>query len=327
MSWFGFLNCYKPSGITSRDVVNIVQRRLQKTKVGHAGTLDPIAEGVLVLGIGSAARLVTHVQTYPKQYVAAFRLGEHSPSEDTETQSVKPHGLPIPTRSMIEDAATKMIGRIQQTPSAYSAIHVNGKRAYQRARQGENFEMPSREVVIHSIQVNHYEYPNLKLTVECGSGTYIRSIGSDLAKSVGSFGIMTALRRSSIGPFKEEQAVSTEILANDDLSRFLLPATMAVENLPKVIVSTDDIQRIRFGQLIDCKLPPNSNLIEDLNLVTRSSIRAGDEPDHKKQTDLVALNEQGQLIALLRPKNGQWHPYRVFPSGDGETRNDSAVKK
>ena len=87
--------------------MNVVQRRLQKTKVGHAGTLDPIAEGVLVLGVGSAARLVTHVQTYPKQYVAAFRLGEHSPSEDTETESVKPHGLPIPTRSL-SPSAVKM---------------------------------------------------------------------------------------------------------------------------------------------------------------------------------------------------------------------------
>lgn len=312
MTLFGFLNCHKPSGMTSRDVVNVVQRRLQKTKVGHAGTLDPIAEGVLVLGIGAAARLVTQVQSYPKQYVGQFRLGEHSPSQDTETEITRPTGLPIPVLNSLKEAAAGMVGQIQQTPSAYSAIHINGKRAYERIRQGEVFEMPSRDVQIDSIEVSDYDYPKLTLTIQCGSGTYIRSVGADLAKEIGSCAVMTALKRTSVGPFNLEQTIDIETLKQGDLNSLILPATMAVENLPKILVQPPDIQKIHFGQLIEGDPIRNDSSRESLSNLKATRPPNGTSPT-KKPEEIAAVSAEGQLIALLRPKKGLWHPYRVFP--------------
>lgn len=312
MTWFGFLNCYKPAGMTSRDVVNLVQRRLRKTKVGHAGTLDPIAEGILVLGLGAAARLVTHVQSYPKRYTGEFRLGEHSPSEDTETEITRPIGLPVPDLETLEQAAATMVGRIEQTPSAYSAIHVNGKRAYERARQGEVFEMPSREVQVDSIVVDHYQYPNLRLTVQCGSGTYIRSIGSDLAKKAGSCAVMTSLTRTSVGPFDEKQSIDIETIKHQELTSHLLPATMAIEYLPKLVVTSSDVKKIYFGQSLEGTpdMVPSLSAIEHHTGATSQQHSA---LQTNPSSDIAAVTRDGALLALLRPKRGLWHPYRVFP--------------
>jgi tRNA pseudouridine55 synthase len=308
MNWFGFLNCDKPPGMTSRDVVNVAQRRLKKIKVGHAGTLDPLAEGVLVLGLGPAARLVTHVQSYRKHYFGTFRLGEHSPSEDIESETTRPAGLPTPSKESLELAAQEMVGCITQTPSAFSAIHVNGKRAYQRARAGEVFEMPSRQVDVFSVEVMRYDFPELVLSVSCGSGTYIRSIGADLAKKVGTCAVMTALRRDAIGPFHEGDAIDIQTLKEADLAKFLLPPTLAIKNLRRAVVNAEDCQKIRFGQTLDCSpMPPPDPTTPMTSTAVQST------QTESTNLDVAAIDQQGDLVAILRRKGDQWHPYRVFP--------------
>jgi tRNA pseudouridine55 synthase len=295
---FGFLNCDKPTGFTSRDVVNVVQRRLGKVKVGHAGTLDPLADGVLVLGVGSASRLVPYVQRYRKHYRGTFRLGAESESGDVECEIVQPPGLPVPTRQQIESAARNLVGTIQQTPPAYSAIHIDGKRAYQRIRAGEVFEMPKRMVTVDSIRVLRYEFPEVELDIVCGSGTYIRSLGIDLAREVGTVAVMSQLRRLAVGPFRANDAVPVDRLRQDDLGAMLLPAILGVQDLPRLVVDAEASRRLGHGL--------------GVNGVTESGDGAsGSGP--VDGTEAAAVTEEDRLRAIVRRRESMWYPYRVFP--------------
>lgn len=284
--------------MTSRDVVNVVQRRLRKIKVGHAGTLDPMAEGVLVLGVGPAVRLVPFVQQYPKQYRGTFRLGVCSPSEDIESELSEPQGMAVPTLDELTVAASRMIGRIEQTPPAYSAIHIDGKRAYERVRAGEVFEMPTRQVDVHSFEILRYEYPEVEIEVRCGSGTYIRSLGVDLAKAVGTVAVMTQLRRLAIGPFREDQAISIDQLRNDDLAPSLLPAVLAVQPLPRLIVDATECDKLGYGQCIEGEpqAPTEDWAVGDI-----------------EANQVAAITQDGQLRAIVRRRGSAWQPFRVFP--------------
>lgn len=301
MSLFGFLNCLKPPGMTSRDVVNVVQRRLRqgKTKVGHAGTLDPIAEGVLVIGVGSAVRLVPWVQQYPKAYLGMFRLGVCSESGDTESELSTPSGLREPTLKDLQAAAPDLVGTIEQIPPTYSAIHVGGKRAYERIRAGEVFEMPSRQVEVHSLDVLRHEHPDMEIKVVCGSGTYIRTVGLDLARAVGSSAVMTSLRRTRIGPFRVEDAVSLERLREDDLEAMLLPPSLAVQQLPWMLVDPAESRRLGHGLEIDGDV---------------YDAEGNKMPETWQQGDqIAALTQRRSLRAIMHRKQSTWHPYRVFP--------------
>jgi tRNA pseudouridine55 synthase len=307
MNWFGLLNCDKPAGITSRDLVNVVQRRLRKIKVGHAGTLDPMATGVLVLGIGPAARLVPYVQKFPKHYRGTFRLGCTSPSGDTESEIEIPAGLREPMLAELQSMLPQLTGRITQTPSAYSAIHIDGKRAYQRIRAGETFQMPSRQVDIHELQILRYEYPELELDVVCGTGTYIRSLGVDLARAVGSDAVMTQLRRLSIGPFHEQDAISIEQLREHDLQPLLVSPLLAVNQLQRVVINAGDERRLRNGLPISAESSaeeiPGDVAVDAIDTVQEAA----------------AVNEQGVLCAIVQHKQAAWYPARVFPLCDSAT--------
>ena len=203
---FGILNLNKPVGCTSRDAVNRVQRLIRPVKVGHAGTLDPLAQGVLVLCLGPATRLIERVQQMPKHYRGTFRLGCHSPTDDTEGEVVPLSGATPPPRAAITAALGQFVGRIHQRPPAYSALKIGGQRAYHLARKGQAVTLPLRPVTIHALSINRFEYPELVLDIECGSGTYIRSLGRDLAKVVGTAAVMTGLTRTAIGPYAIDDA-------------------------------------------------------------------------------------------------------------------------
>src|SRR4051794_5854504 len=158
---FGLLNIDKPAGLTSRDVVNVVQRLVRPHKVGHAGTLDPLATGVLIVALGPATRLVEYVQRMAKTYQATFLLGRTSDTEDVEGTVMELDRAPIPNAHEIDAALPAFVGTIQQTPPAYSALKVAGRRAYQMARRGEAVELAARPVEIHGIEVIRYDYPEL----------------------------------------------------------------------------------------------------------------------------------------------------------------------
>jgi tRNA pseudouridine55 synthase len=252
MRLFGLLNVHKPTGVTSRRVVDAVKRLVRPEKVGHAGTLDPLASGVLVIGVGQATRLVEYVQMMPKRYSATFLLGFTSTTEDVEGQLTQIAGAVPPAREELERAAAEMIGQIEQRPPDYSALKVGGRRAYALARAGEDFQLSPRAVRIDRLEVTRYSYPELCLEIECGSGTYVRSLGRDLAERVGTSAVMSALVRSAIGSFLLETAVDPEQLARDNLGGHLLSPLLAVRGaMTECIAGDRDVERLGHGLSID----------------------------------------------------------------------------
>jgi tRNA pseudouridine55 synthase len=247
MRWFGFLNINKPSGYTSREVVDRVQWLIGREKAGHAGTLDPLATGVLMVGVGRATRLIEYIQRMPKRYRATFLLGQTSPSDDMEGEVTPLENPPRPTRADIEASLPRLIGHVSQRPPAYSAVHVDGRRAYELARRGKRVELAPRMVEIHSIEVCTYQYPELVLEIVCGSGTYVRSIGRDLAELLGTGAVMSALVRRAIGQFTIEEAVPLDDLTAENLPAHLIPAARAVSLLPSVVLEDDEVRRVLQG--------------------------------------------------------------------------------
>lgn len=250
MRAFGLLNINKPAGVTSRKVVDVVARLVKPAKAGHAGTLDPLATGVLVVCVGPATRLIAMVQAQPKTYRATFRLGFRSDTDDIEGKVVETMPDLAVTRASVEKLLPRFIGRIEQVPPRYSAVHVEGRRAYDLARRGEEVALKPRMVEVYRIELIELVGKELKLEIECGSGTYIRSIGRDLGELLGCGAVMSELARTRIGPFRIEDAVKLDGLAPETLGQALLPATMAVSDLPKYQCTVSDLESIRRGRAI-----------------------------------------------------------------------------
>ena len=293
--------------MTSRDLVNIIQGRLQgrRAKVGHCGTLDPLAEGVLVVGVGPAVKLVPMVQDQPKHYRGTFRLGQSSPTGDLELEPTVFPDLPRPTLDQLQHASRSMHGEIEQIPPAYSAVKIDGRRAYDRVRAGQQVEMPTRRVRIDRLEIVRFDFPDLELDIVCGSGTYIRSLGIDLAAAVGTKAVMTSLRRTGVGTFTWDDSVTVDQIRERPLEDFLRPARQGVNHLPTLVVSDLDSTRLGHGLCV-CGEPSRGKAFGDSN---------HDAPYHDNSCEIVAaLTPSGALRALLKRKNGQWCPYRVFPT-------------
>jgi tRNA pseudouridine55 synthase len=252
---FGILNVNKPAGCTSRDAVNRVDRLTWPVKCGHAGTLDPLATGVLVVCVGQATRLIQYVQQLPKRYEATFLLGHRSLTDDVEGAVEVLADAAEPSRQALEAALPPFLGEIDQRPPAHSAIKVDGKRSYDRARRGEIFELPARKVTIHRLEVHRYEYPELEVEIECGSGTYVRSLGRDLAAALGTSAVMSALVRTAIGEFRVEEGVPLDTMTADIFAAHLRPALAAVANLQRVQVNAGQLVEIRHGRPIRMPRP------------------------------------------------------------------------
>jgi len=247
----GLINLNKPSGISSRQAIDPLARRLRPAKVGHAGTLDPLASGVLVVTVGHATRLTSFVQDWPKTYRGTFLLGRSSDTEDIEGMVVEETSPRRPTREELQHAALALTGTIQQRPPAYSALKVQGRRAYDLARAGEVVELAPRAITIHELEVVAYDYPTLELHIRCSSGTYVRSLGRDLAIAVGTSAVMSRLTRTAIGHLTLETAVELDELLGGDLLPHLLPAGEAVHGLPRVTLDELATQRIERGQFLE----------------------------------------------------------------------------
>ncbi|WP_182867367.1 tRNA pseudouridine(55) synthase TruB [Stieleria mannarensis] len=294
---FGFLNCNKPVGFSSRDLVNVVQGRLRgrKVKVGHCGTLDPLASGVLVVGVGPAAKLVPFVHESSKSYRATFRLGAESPTGDLEHEPTVYPDHPVPTLESLAAACSRLTGLIEQIPPAYSAIKVDGKRAYKMARQGHDVAMPTRTVQVDAIEILAYDYPDLQLMITCGTGTYIRTLGMDVAKAVGTVAVMTSLVRTRVGEFSISDAVSLQQLRENELESLLLPAALGVSHLPRLTVNPEDCKRLSNGLCLGDRNPESTGA-------------AAARAEH-----VAAVTDTGHLKAILVQKRSAWCPKRVFP--------------
>ena len=252
----GLLLVDKPAGMTSHDVVSKVRKLAGTRKVGHAGTLDPMATGLLVLGIESATKLLTFVVGADKTYLATIRLGASTITDDREGEVIEQASsekISAVTNEQIEIELAKLRGVIQQVPSAVSAIKVNGEKAYDRVRAGEVFELKSREVTISKLEVvgeirREANYIDLDIIVDCSTGTYIRAIARDLGAALGVGGHLTELRRTRIGKFNVEDAMS---LDSEATPLPVMPAVEAVEYiLPTLEITAEEALFIRQGKRI-----------------------------------------------------------------------------
>ncbi len=218
----GFLVIDKPGGMTSRAVVNRVQLWFpRRTKIGHTGTLDPLATGVLVLCIGTATKLADRVQAMAKQYETRVRFGATSNTDDADGVVVESPSAPIPTREAIEQLLPQFVGMIEQLPPQFSALKVQGQRAYELARRGTEVALQARPVRVDSIQLVNYEWPWLDLIIDCGKGTYVRSIARDLGERLQVGGLVQSLRRTRVGPFLTEQGVTVHSNATEACAALL----------------------------------------------------------------------------------------------------------
>lgn len=283
---FGLLNINKPTAKTSRDVVNRVQRLVRPAKAGHAGTLDPLATGVLVVCVGPATRLIQYVQQLPKRYLATFQLGCRSESDDVESE-VTHVEAPAPTRAEVEAALPSFVGTIRQRPPAFSAIKVKGERAYKLARDGAEVKLDARPITIHGIDVVSFNYPELVLDIHCGSGTYIRSVGRDLAKELGTAAVMSALVRTAIGRFTIEQALDLQQLDDASIEDLLTPAGEAVAHLPAMQLNSEQLRRLANGVMLE-------------------------DVEHKG-SEVAAFDQAGRIVAVLAPhRAGKLRPVVNF---------------
>jgi len=291
---FGILNLRKPSGPTSRDCVNSIQRLLRPEKVGHAGTLDPLASGVLIVLVGQAVRLTDAVHTLSKQYVGTFQLGVTSESTDCETPLIPVESAPLLDRNDIVKQLPSFIGTIDQSPPKYSAVWIGGKRAHELAREGKSFEMPSRQVVIESLEVTSFKYPFFELKMTCGTGTYVRSLGRDIARKLGSDAVMTKLARTAIGPFDLESSCDLEELdSRDKIEAKLLSARTGVEHWPHATPGDEAILHFEQGKQVNQS---------ELNF------QAPPEEDYA-----VAVDSAGRLRALIkRVAKYSWRADKCF---------------
>jgi tRNA pseudouridine55 synthase len=246
-SAFGLLNLSKPWRVSSAAVVGWLKRVVRPAKIGHAGTLDPLAEGVLVVAVGSATRLIDYVQRMPKHYRATFLLGRRSPSDDTELPAEMLDNPPVPSLADLERTVAGFVGEIRQRPPAFSAVKVGGRRAYELARAGRDVRLQDRPVKIYQLQIAEYAYPRLVLDIRCGSGTYVRSLGRDLAEALSTAAVMSELARTEIGPFSLTDAANPRTLTPENLHEHLRPALEAVASLPVIRLADAELAAVLHG--------------------------------------------------------------------------------
>ncbi len=287
----------KPQGWTSHDVVSKMRGLAGTRKVGHAGTLDPMATGVLVVGINRATRLLTYVVGTSKTYTATIRLGQSTVTDDAEGDVLSSASAAGVTDEAIRAGAGVLTGEITQIPSSVSAIKVNGQRAYTRVRSGEDVVLAARPVTIHGFEIHDIRsvgdgsLQDVDATIDCSSGTYIRALARDLGSSLGVGGHLTALRRTRVGPYSLDQAATLDELATD---LRLLPI--------------NDAARVLFTSR---ELPDS----EALDLSHGRFIPAG--PD---DGTVAAFAPDGTLVALLKNSSDRARPLLVFAPGNGSAQ-------
>ena len=294
---FGVLNLNKPAGVTSRDVVNVVQRLIKPIKVGHAGTLDPMATGVLLVCVGPATRLISHLQRSPKTYVAQFRLGQRSDTDDStgEVTEVNTDSEP-PSEELLLAALKRFEGDLDQVPPAYSAVKVSGKRAYSLARKGDNVQLKAKRVHVYSIKLLQYAWPNLELAIECGSGTYIRSIARDLGEALGCGGLMSSLQRTHIGQFAVKDAINAQDLTNANLTTHLTSPVKIVQGQPVYRCTDEERKLVVSGRSFTARQNQLACISPDNSATSEVSLTSSDG------TQLLAIAEFCQQSQIIQPR-------------------------
>ncbi len=243
----GVFNIDKPAGLTSHDVVDKVRWLVEMRRVGHSGTLDPLATGVLLICVGRATRLVEYLVGQRKRYKATVRLGQETDTFDAEGQIISERSITA-NLDEIDNALDGFRGEIAQLAPSYSAIKVDGEPLYKRARRGEHPERPERQVTVYELEILEWISPLLKIDLTCSSGTYVRSIAHDLGQVLGCGGHLSELRRISIGDFSREDSVSLNTLNRENWPDHMMPMEVAVRHLPRVDVPVEQAIKLYHGQ-------------------------------------------------------------------------------
>jgi len=286
----GWIIIDKDSGMTSADVVRRVKRILHPQKIGHAGTLDPLATGILPLALGEATKTVSYITDAIKEYEFTIRWGEERTTDDSEGDVVKTSNLRPGEKDIIKELPG-FIGEIEQIPPQFSALKVDGQRAYKLARAGERVELKPRLVKIDTFEPisGQNDKDHASFHVICGKGTYIRALARDLGRKLQCFGHITAICRTVVGPYSQSRAFSLAKL--DDLSHSarvleaLIPVMTALDDIPALAVTKDEARRIKNGQVI--RLPT-------------------------KKSGTVCLTLDKTLVALATVEDGETRPLRIF---------------
>lgn len=290
----GVLVIDKPVGMTSHDVVQIVRRGTGIRRAGHSGTLDPRASGVLVVLVGPAVRLSEYVSASDKRYQAIIRLGESTDTFDSEGIITK--RLPVDfTEEQIAEALLQFEGTVEQVPPAYSAKKINGQKAYELARKGEEVELEAKEIDVYHLELLEWDPPEAIVDVYCSSGTYVRALANDLGEVLGCGGHLVGLRRTKSGEFALRDAVQLRKLqqAFEDGTwyKYLIPAAEALNDWPSRELSFEEVDLVRHGHRVPVEEEPEN-------------------PDNWVR----AISQQGELVALMEyiPEDKEWQPRKVF---------------
>ena len=299
----GWLIIDKPSGISSNDVVTRVRRATNAAKVGHGGTLDPLATGILPLALGEATKTVSYAMDGSKGYRFTVRWGEARNTDDaeghvTETSDVRP------TRQQIVAVLDRFIGDIQQTPPIFSAIKIDGKRAYELARADKAPKMKPRTIHIEDLKlVREIDEDHAEFAVVSGKGAYMRALARDIALALGTVGYVSSLRRVSVGPFSEKDAISLDKLLDKleslahsaPLSEHLLPVETVLDDIPALALTETEARKLSRGQAVPVLPVANRSPFKNIS-----------------QGDVVCAMAEGRLVALAKIKGGEIRPFRVM---------------
>ena len=287
----GVLVVDKPVGMTSHQVVQVIRNGTRIKRAGHTGTLDPRASGVLVVLIGPAVRLSEYISAEDKRYQATIKLGESTDTYDGDG-TVTGNAEVSVTKEQFEEALSHFVGEIEQVPPPYSAIKVQGRHAYDMARNGEEVELEPRLINVYSLEVIEWNLPEVVVDVHCSSGTYVRSLAHDLGNMLGCGANLTGLRRTKSGRFTLRDAVSlrklTETFDSNAWYQYLIPAAEALSEWPSLTLTNEQVDAVRHGHRI---------------------------PAEGKEGQLVrAITDQGELVALMEydTASGEFQPRKVF---------------
>jgi len=289
----GILNIDKPQWLSSHDVVARVRRICNTRRVGHAGTLDPLATGVLLVCVGRATRLSEYLMGQRKTYTATVRLGQTTNTYDAEGEVTEERPFSHITSSDIEKALETFRGPIEQIPPIYSALKVDGQPMYKLARAGKDVERKPRPVTIYALDLVDWTPPNLQLRVICSTGTYIRSLAHDIGDFLGCGGHITVLRRTAVGDFNISDAVSLETLQAEEWESFCLPSDEAVTILPRLNASQEETKALLLGQRI-----PYS-------------------PEQPQESPVRVYDPLSQFFGILLREDDMWRPKKMFPPESG----------
>ncbi len=290
----GIFNILKPPAMTSQDVVAYLRRALGCKKMGHGGTLDPEAAGVLPVYCGAATRLLQYALDASKEYIGEFVLGYSTDSGDEEGKVTGRAPVPFLTQEKAENILKKFLGPQQQVPPMYSALKVGGQRLYRLARQGVEVERAPRSIFIHKLKLLRLRPHSFTLAITCSKGTYIRTLGEDIAAALGTLAAMTFLLRTRVGVFSVDEAASLDEVTAEPL-RFLQPPLKAVEHLPKITLSPQQALRLSQGVATTVRPAPSAGVC-------------------------VLLGPAGELLGLGEGEGERLRPKKIFFPYDPEAK-------